>query len=127
MMRFVLASLCLCLFVSVQAQKLYMPRDVENAFKNNTRSFDGRPGKNYWQNHGRYHITVSATPPDRTISGTEEIVYVNNSPDTMRNPLFKLIVNIHKAGAPRLFGASTDYLTDGVTIDSFAVNGKPSH
>lgn len=112
-------------FILAGAQKLYMPRDISNAFKNGTRSLDGRPGKNYWQNRGRYNISVTATPPDRTIHGSEEITYINNSPDTLRNLLFKLIVNIHKPGAPRASGASPDYLTSGVTIDSFAVNGKP--
>lgn len=101
-----------------------MPRDVDKAFKNNTRSLDGKPGKNYWQNHGRYNITVTATPPDRTVNGTEEITYKNNSPDTLKSLLFKLLVNIHKPGAPRLGGASADYLTDGITVDSFVVNGK---
>jgi hypothetical protein len=124
MMGHVLLSSLIILFISADAQKLYMPRDVENAFKNDVRSFDGRPGKNYWQNRGRYSITVTATPPNRRINGTEEITYINNSPDTLRNLLFKLIVNIHKPGAPRYGGASPDYLTDGVTVDSFAVNGK---
>jgi hypothetical protein len=124
MIRLVFISFLICIFISADAQKLYMPRDVEKAFKNNTRSSDGKPGKNYWQNYGRYNITVSATPPNRTIHGTEEITYVNNSPDTLRSLLFKLLVNIHKPGAPRLGGASPDYLTNGITVDSFAVNGK---
>src|SRR5436305_14895600 len=110
--------------ISLQAQKLYMPRDVQKAFLNGTRSADGRPGKNYWQNHGRYQINISAAPPSRTINGTESIVYTNNSPDTLRNLVFKLIVNIHKPGAPRLGGASEDYFTTVVHIDSFGVIGN---
>lgn len=124
MMRYALCSLLIILFISADAQKLYMPRDVENAFKKNTRSLDGRPGKNYWQNRGRYNITVAAMPPNRTIHGTEEITYTNNSPDTLRTLVFKLLVNIHKPGAPRLGNASPDYLTNGIVVDSFAVNGK---
>jgi hypothetical protein len=110
--------------VAAPAQKLYLPRDIQQAYNNGTRSLDGRPGKNYWQNHGRYTITVTATPPSRTIYGAEQIVYTNNSPDTLRNLAFKLIVNIHKPGAPRLSGAGENYLTSGVHIDSFIVNGK---
>lgn len=124
MIRLVFISLTILLSISSSAQNLYMPRDVESAFENNTRSLDGRPGKNYWQNHGRYKITVTATPPNRTIQGIEEITYINNSPDTLRSLVFKLIANIHKPGAPRLGGASPDYLTNGITVDSFAVNGK---
>jgi len=123
-MRFILSFFVLITFLSAQSQKLYMPRDIQQAFSKGTRSADGRPGKNYWQNQGRYSINIKATPPSRTIYGTEEITYINNSPDTLRNLLFKLIVNIHKPGAPRLGGASKDYLTTGVHIDSFSINGK---
>lgn len=37
--------------------------------------------------------------------------------------MFKLFVNIHKAGAPRLGPASKEYLTAGVTVDSVTLNG----
>lgn len=107
-------------------QSLYMPRAVKRAFANGTRSLDGRPGPKYWQNHGRYSITVTAAPPDRTIRGTEQIVYTNNSPDTLRRLVVKLFINIHRPGAPRDGGASEDYLTSGVHVDAFAVNGTPA-
>src|SRR4030095_14904290 len=81
---------------SINAQDLYMSRDVKKAYKNGTRAMDGKPGKNYWQNHGYYIITMTAMPPARTVKGTETITYFNNSPDTMRNPSIKLFLNIHK-------------------------------
>src|SRR5437868_13298954 len=112
------------LIVSIQfvtAQDLFMSRDIQQAFKKGTRSADGRPGKNYWQNRGRYTINITALPPDRTIKGSETISYINNSPDTIRNPSIKLLLNIHKPGAPRNGGASPDYLTSGVHIDKFSV------
>jgi hypothetical protein len=101
-----------------------MPRDVKQAFKNETRSMDGKPGKNYWQNHGRYTITITAMPPDRNIKGTETVSYINNSPDTLRNPNIKLFLNVHKPGAPREEGTTEDYLTSGVHIDECKVNGQ---
>jgi hypothetical protein len=119
---FVLAIFLLS-FSGASSQSLYMPRAVQEAFKKGTRSPDGRPGANYWQNTGRYTITVSAMPPDRDIKGSEQIIYVNNSPDTLRNPVMKLFLNIHKPGAPRAFPAAEDYLTSGVHIDAFSVNG----
>jgi hypothetical protein len=124
MMRFTFFSLILFVFTSSNAQNLYMPRDVSNAFAKETRSLDGRPGKNYWQNHGRYNISITAAPPARTIQGVEHITYFNNSTDSLSSLIFKLLVNIHKPGAPRFGGASPDYLTSGVTVDSFLVNGK---
>ncbi|MEO8910852.1 MAG: M1 family metallopeptidase [Gemmatimonadaceae bacterium] len=107
------------------AGSLYMPRDVREAFRKGTRSPDGRPGAAYWQNRGRYNIAITALPPDRTIHGSEQITYFNNSPDTLRNPVIKLLLNIHKPGAPRGGGASPDYLTSGVHFDSVAINGQP--
>jgi hypothetical protein len=101
-----------------------MSRDVKQAYKNGTRAMDGKPGKNYWQNYGRYAITITAMPPDRTIKGVETITYINNSPDTLRSPSIKLFLNIHKPGAPREFGATPDYLTSGVHIDKCKVNGQ---
>jgi len=105
---------------------LYMPRDVKAAFRKGTRLPDGRPGPAYWQNRGRYNIAITALPPDRTIRGSEQITYFNNSPDTLRNPVIKLFLNIHKPGAPRAGGASPDYLTSGVHIDTVLVNGQVS-
>src|SRR4051812_21950284 len=111
--------------VSSPASSLYMPRDVRSAFRKGTRSPDGRPGPNYWQNRGRYNIAITALPPDRTIRGSEEITYFNNSPDTLRNPVMKLLLNIHKPGAARGGGAPANYLTSGVHIDTLIVNKQP--
>jgi hypothetical protein len=109
--------------LQANAQSLYMPRDIQKAFKKDTRSFDGKPGKNYWQNHGRYTISIDVSPPNRTIKGVEQITYFNNSPDTLKMLNMKLILNIHRPGAARFRGAGNDYLTPGIQIDDFLVNG----
>ena len=106
------------------ADTLYTPRTVKKALANGTRSLDGKPGPNYWQNHARYTMTMKVMPPDRTVSGKEQITYMNNSPDTLKALVIKLFLNIHKPGAPRNGGAGADYLTSGVHVDSFAVNGE---
>ena len=125
MIKMLCAVACLCCsFLIIQAQDLYQPRDVKAAYKKGTRSADGMPGKNYWQNYGRYDITLNATPPSRNIRGTEKITYINNSPDTIKNPVIKLILNIHKPGATRYNEASPDYLTSGTHIDFLKAGGK---
>ncbi|HSU28574.1 MAG TPA: M1 family metallopeptidase [Chitinophagaceae bacterium] len=123
------ALLAVLVFVSLAAssQDLYVPRNIKNTYKKGTRSMDGKPGPNYWQNTARYNITITAMPPDRNIKGTETITYFNNSPDTLRNGNIKLLLNIHKPGAPRNGGASQDYLTAGVTIDAFSQNGQKTN
>lgn len=113
------------LALSLSAQELYIPRDIKAAYKKGTRSLDGLPGKSYWQNTAHYNINITALPPDRNIKGEESIVYFNNSPDSIRNPSIKLFLNIHKAGAPRNFGASKDYITEGMIIDEVTLNGSP--
>ncbi|MBN8853824.1 MAG: aminopeptidase [Sphingobacteriales bacterium 50-39] len=120
-------ALCLTLLLaqpSLYSQTLYTPRNIQEAYKKGTRSPDGRPGPNYWQNKGRYTINITAAPPDRTIRGDEHITYINNSPDTLRAPVIKLILNIHKPGAVRYGLADSTYLTNGIVIDAFSQNGQ---
>ncbi|MEI9945889.1 MAG: M1 family metallopeptidase [Chitinophagaceae bacterium] len=109
-----------------QAQDLFMPRDIKETYEKGTRSMNGKPGKNYWQNHGRYNITITVMPPGRIIKGTETITYFNNSPDTIITPGIKLFLNIHKAGAPRNTAAAADYLSSGMQVDKLLVDGKPA-
>ena len=111
-------------FNTLKSQSLYTPRDIKEAYKKGTRSPDGRPGSRYWQNKGRYEITLNANPPDRTIRGSETITYINNSPDTLKTLTFRLTVNVHKQGAVRMSVASSDYLSTGVIVDSYAENGQ---
>src|SRR5664279_3594982 len=82
----------------VNAQSLYMPRNIKNAIKNGTRTLDGTPGKNYWQNEGKYDINVTVTPDTKIVSGIEKIVYSNNSPDTLRSIAIRFVNNVHKLG-----------------------------
>ncbi|MGI8494526.1 MAG: M1 family metallopeptidase, partial [Pyrinomonadaceae bacterium] len=109
--------------VNLFAQDLYMPRDVRQALKNETRSRDGRPGKNYWQNTADYKITINVAPPNRTVRGSEEIVYFNNSPNALDKIVVRLTMNSHTPQASRENEVSPDYLTSGVTIDEYRENG----
>ncbi|GLB50167.1 M1 family metallopeptidase [Neptunitalea lumnitzerae] len=110
----------------VSAQELYTPRDVKKAYQNNTRSKTGKPGDAYWQNKGVYDIKLTLDPPNRTVQGTETITYTNHSPDTLKALMIKLYLNNHRPGAARQGMAYPDYLTDGITIDSYSENGNVS-
>lgn len=112
------------IFLQATAQSLYMPREIKAAYKNGTRAMDGKPGPNYWQNTGRYNISVTVKPPAREVQGTEQITYFNNSPDSLKHINFKVIMNTHKPGAARFFGADKDYLSDGVHVESITINGQ---
>lgn len=103
--------------------KLPVPRDVKSLYEYGTRSADGRPGKNYWQNAANYNIAVTYNPVTRVVSGSEEITYINNSPDALNELIFKIYPNIYKKGAIRDMPVEADDLTDGVNITNVEVNG----
>jgi len=44
--------------ISNSQSKLFISRDLLVAYDNGTRSFDGNPGENYWQNSADYKIKV---------------------------------------------------------------------
>ncbi|GAB2815952.1 M1 family metallopeptidase [Ferruginibacter profundus] len=123
-MKKALTFLCLCIAATAIAQQpLFIPQNVKKAFDNGTRSMDGKPGKKYWQNFGRYNISVTTMPPAKEVKGTETITYINNSPNTLTRLTIKLIVNIHNPGTARQGNASADYLTTGIHIDKYTENG----
>lgn len=111
------AFLCL-LLLGANAQTLPMPPEIAKAFANGTRSMDGKPGKKYWQNHGRYNISITVAPPSRTIQGVEQISYVNNSPRALDSLNMKLIMNLHS------IRSTTAPAVAAVQVDEFRVNGE---
>ncbi len=123
-MRYIAACLLFSLVgCGLCAQELYVPRNITLAYKNGTRSVDGRPGQHYWQNGGQYAISLTVNPPDRTVHGTEEIVYHNNSRDTLKTIVMRFVNNLHKAGAVRLSPTSPETFTPGLQVEQFAING----
>lgn len=123
MQKTTLVAVLCSMVLGTSAQQLYTPRNVQNAYKKETRSPDGKPGKNYWQNTADYNIAIKLSPPSRTITGTETITYTNNSPDPLQALTAKLILNIHTPGAARQNAVEADYLTRGIIIDKFSENG----
>lgn len=110
--------------VNCFSQQLFVPRNIQATYKKETRSVDGRPGKNYWQNTADYKINVSFSPDTRLVSGKLDITYVNNSPDTLKQIWFKLYPNLYQKGSPRESKISPEDITDGLIIDSFWINNK---
>ncbi len=58
-------------------ENLYMPKELKTAYKKGTRSFDGKPGKNYFQNRTDYSIQAEFDPDTRLLQGKEKIIYTN--------------------------------------------------
>ncbi len=104
-------------------QSLPLPRNLQTTYEKDTRSKDGRPGKNYWQNTADYTLNINFNPNTRQLTGTEIIQYYNNSPDTLSQIWFKLYPNLYKKGTPRVQPIADEDAGDGVKINSMTING----
>lgn len=103
---------------------LYMPRDLKQAYAKGTRSPDGKPGPHYWQNSARHSMRITLNPPSRRVQGEQEIVYTNHSPDPLPKLVFRLYMDAHHPQALREKPMHDKFLTDGVTVESFEIDGK---
>ena len=127
MKRLNLILLLAIVFIGIQnlaAQELYMPRNIKAAYQKGTRSLDGKPGKNYWQNHGKYNMEITVNPDTKVVNGTESIDYTNNSRDMLKSITIRFVNNLHKPTSPRGGSVSEDFLAAGLTITSFKINGE---
>jgi len=71
------------------------------AVKHGTRTTTGVPGPNYWQQTAHYRIQATLDPQTQILSGTETVMYVNHSPDTLTSLAIDLYQNINTAAAPK--------------------------
>jgi hypothetical protein len=104
---------------------LYVPLNVQQAYTNNTRSYDGFPGPEYWQNHADYNIRINFEPKSGFLSGTEEIKYFNDSPDELWELVIHLFPNIYKKGNSREFDIDSTDASRGVTLTEIQINDLP--
>ncbi len=100
----------------IYSQNFYLPRNIQNAYFNNTRSYDGKPGPNYWQNKSKYDIQVKINPEKKTIHGQETVFYTNNSPDTLSKIVIRLYQDIFKIGQMRDFMIDKNDIHEGVKL-----------
>jgi len=103
---------------------LYIPKNVQKAFNNGTRSPDGKPGINYWQNGANYKINIEFDPKSGLVEGKEKIIYSNNSPDTLYEIFIHLFPNFFKKGNPRDFAINPEDEGNGIVIEKISYNGK---
>lgn len=54
---------------------------------------------NYWQQHVDYKMDVTFTDSNNQYSGTQELTYTNNSPDTLFTVFFHLYPNAFQPGS----------------------------
>jgi hypothetical protein len=103
-------------------QELYIPKEIKAAYQKGTRSFDGKPGPEYWRNYSSYNIDVSIDPASKRLSGSLRVVYENNSPDTLKKLVFKLYQNLNKCTTERNFILPEEAVTEGMNISRLLID-----
>jgi hypothetical protein len=101
---------------------VYETAAFSRAVDRGTRTRSGQPGPKYWTQRIRYAIDATLDPAAKRIRGREHVVYVNHSPDALRQLAVHLYQNVFAPGAPRREPVPT---TDGMPLTRVAVNGQP--
>ena len=144
--KFIPLCFVLLLAVSVQAQKKRRPASVDTLISNyepadlfspmfysergNERhSTNGEPGPKYWQNRVNYQLKATIDTTSKTLSASEEIDYINNSPDALQFLWLQLDQNTYKKDARSNFVTgvtlAANQHTDGYQIESvFVTSGN---
>jgi hypothetical protein len=121
----ILIFLCLCSApLLAQQDGLFIPLEIQKAYENGTRSRDGNPGPNYWQNMVDYDIDVSVDPGDRSIKGSETVTFYNNSPDSLNALVIRLYYDVFREGGARSMQVNTEDIGE-VQITNLSINGEP--
>jgi hypothetical protein len=102
---------------------LYIPLNIKKAYENETRSYDGSPGINYWQNSAAYNIRVEVIPETKMVFGSETIIYKNNSPDTLKTLILRLYQDIFKFGNARDYSVPAEAINNGVEVSKIFLRG----
>ena len=119
---FVLTALLAVTAISLAQSTLPIPRDMLHAFKNGTRSYSGKPGPNYWVNSTDYQIRVSIDPQTHRLAGRANLVYHNQSPDTLNEIVFRSYADIFRYGTSRDWPVDSSDVGNTMRVESITVN-----
>jgi hypothetical protein len=120
----ILSMILLTSYIGFSQEGLYESKEIQKAYEKGTRSRDGIPGANYWQNYIEYVLKADLDPTSKLLKGEGTITYINNSPDTLKYMVIKLLPNIHKKGNARDYTVGNEHLNDGMIIDSITINNS---
>ncbi|AMR32146.1 peptidase M1 [Mucilaginibacter sp. PAMC 26640] len=95
---------------------------------NESHSANGEPGPKYWQNRADYQLEVKLDTVSKTITGSANISYTNNSPDALQYLWLHLDQNTYKKDARSNYvtGITAPDHTTGYNVESVEMlqNGK---
>ncbi|NEU08167.1 M1 family metallopeptidase [Flavihumibacter sp. R14] len=84
---------------------------------NNYRTASGAPGHEYWQQKVNYDMKIVLNDDNQSISGSEKITYINNSPDVLPYLWLQLDQNIFKPGSDSYLTETASNKTIGKTMN----------
>ncbi len=99
---------------------VFVPDEFAEAISNGTRTATGEPGAEYWQQWTDYSIRGRMVPSTKRVEGSAELVYHNNSPDSLSYIALFLLQNLHAEGAAR--GSQVE-VTGGVELRRVRASG----
>lgn len=93
------------------------------------RTAEGKPGAKYWQNRANYEIEATIDTLSKTLTGSENITYINNSPNAINSLWLHIEQQVYRKDARSKFtGGSYSFEghTDGNQFKSVSIiiNGK---
>lgn len=115
---------CISFHFTFAQESLYTPLEFQKAYNKKTRSIDGLPGQNYWQNFATYDIQAEVFPELNLLKGSEQIIYSNNSPDTLYSITLQLHQDMYKKGNPRGRYIHPSDVTDGIALHDLKINNE---
>lgn len=100
---------------------VYETPEFTRAVSRGSRTRTGAPSASNWVQHARYRIEARLDVATSRVSATESVVYLNRSPDTLRDVMVHLRQNLFAPGSARLQPVP---ITGGVTLTRVALAGR---
>ncbi|MEL6133673.1 MAG: M1 family metallopeptidase, partial [Bacteroidota bacterium] len=113
------------IYAQSESKGLPIKEEFQQAVAKGTRTLEGLPGPNYFQNHADYDIKVQVKVGENpTIQGRETIVYYNESPDELDQLVIRLFQDFYTREIKHDFELRESEYTDGVTIQTIAIGDR---
>lgn len=106
------------------SQELYLNKEFIKGLTKETRTLSGIPGKNFWINSADYNIKAEVILANKRLTGSENIVFHNNSTDTLKVIVFKLYQNLYLPTTVKNMSLTDKDITKGMEITKFECDGK---
>jgi hypothetical protein len=116
------------LFINLSAQnsgqELPLSPEYQRALERKTRLPNGSPGPDYFINHADYKITARLNPVEKRVEGECQLIYYNESSDTLDRIVIRQLQNFYREENPRDLPIREEEYTKGLEISKIELEGK---